>query len=111
MRVQHRYQWLYVYGFACPESGATHWLLLPTISIEIFAIALAHFAQAIGAGPDRRIILVLDRAGWHSSQTLVIPIWHPSCVSATLLTGVAALRAPLATLQRSYRQSSLRDAG
>ncbi len=25
------------------------------------------------AGPDRRIILVLDRAGWHSSQTLVVP--------------------------------------
>jgi hypothetical protein len=73
VRVQHRYQWLYVYGFACPKSGATHWLLLPTVSIEVFAIALAHFAQATGAGPDRRIILVLDRAGWHSSQTLVIP--------------------------------------
>jgi hypothetical protein len=73
VRVQHRYQWLYVYGFACPESGATHWLLLPTVSIEVFAIALTHFAQVIGAGPDRHIILVLDRAGWHSSPTLVIP--------------------------------------
>lgn len=48
-------------------------LLLPTVSSEVFAIALTHVAQAIGAGPDRRIIVVLDRAGWHSSQTLVIP--------------------------------------
>lgn len=55
-RIQHRYQWLYVYGFVCPESGKTHWLLLPTVSIEVFAIALAHFARAVGAGPDRRII-------------------------------------------------------
>jgi transposase len=38
-----------------------------------FTIALEQFAQAVGAGPDRRIILVLDRAGWHSSQTLVVP--------------------------------------
>ena len=73
VRVQHLYQWLYVYGFACPESGATSVLLLPTVSIEVFAIALTHFAQVIGAGPDRHIILVLDRAGWHSSPTLVIP--------------------------------------
>jgi transposase len=73
VRVQHRYQWMYVYGFACPELGVTHWLLLPTVSIEVFAIALVHFARAVGAGPDRRIILVLDCAGWHSSQALAIP--------------------------------------
>jgi transposase len=48
-------------------------LLLPTVSIEVFAIALAHFARMVGAGPDRRIILVLDCAGWHSSQMLVFP--------------------------------------
>jgi len=73
IRVQHRYEWLYVYGFAHPESGDTHWLLLPSVNVEVFTIALEQFAQAVGAGPDRRIILVLDRAGWHSSQTLVVP--------------------------------------
>jgi len=84
VRVRHRYQWLYVYGFVCPESGETHCLLLPTVSIEVFAIALAHFARAVGAGPDRRIILVLDCAGWHSSPTLVLPdgihlVFLPPC--------------------------------
>ena len=73
IRVQHRYEWLYVYGFAHPESGESHWLLLPSVSVEVFTIALEHFAQAVGASPDRRIIVVLDRAGWHSSQMLVIP--------------------------------------
>jgi DDE superfamily endonuclease len=73
IRVQHRYEWLYVYGFAHPESGDTHWLLLPSVNVEVFTIALEQFAQAVGACPDRRIILVLDRAGWHSSQTLVVP--------------------------------------
>ena len=48
-------------------------MLLPSVSVEVFTIALEHFAQAVGASPDRRIIVVLDRAGWHSSQMLVIP--------------------------------------
>lgn len=73
IRVQQRYEWLYVYGFAHPESGESHWLLLPSVNVDVFIIALEQFAQAAGAGPDRRIVLVLDRAGWHSSQTLVIP--------------------------------------
>jgi hypothetical protein len=54
-----------------------------------FTIALEQFAQAVGAGPDRRIILVLDRAGWHSSQTLVVAFRHSARVSPTLLTAVA----------------------
>ena len=73
IRVQQRYEWLYVYGFVHPESGESQWLLLPSVNIEIFNIALALFAQAIGAGPDRRIILVLDRAGWHESSEVIIP--------------------------------------
>jgi transposase len=73
IRVQQRYEWLYVYGFVHPESGDTHWLLLPSVNVEVFTIALEQFAQAVDAGPHRRILLVLDRAGWHSSQTLVVP--------------------------------------
>lgn len=71
--VQHRYQWLYVYTFVHPATGQTEWFLLPTVSAEVFSIALAHFAQAVGAGPTKRILLVLDRAGWHSSPQLVVP--------------------------------------
>lgn len=73
VRVHQRYEWLYVYGFVHPESGETQWLLLPTVNVDVFSIALAHFAQAVGACMKKHIILVLDRAGWHGSQELVVP--------------------------------------
>ncbi len=71
--VHQRYQWLYVYSFVQPATGKTEWLLLPTVTAEVFTIALSHFAQAVGAGPTKRILLMLDRAGWHTSKELVVP--------------------------------------
>jgi DDE superfamily endonuclease len=55
------------------QSGRTSWLLLPTVNVEVFFLALATFAQEVGAGPDKHIVLVLDRAGWHSSSRLTLP--------------------------------------
>jgi hypothetical protein len=43
--VQHRYQWCYFYAFVHPPSGRTVWLLLPTVSVAAFTIALAELAQ------------------------------------------------------------------
>jgi len=71
--VRPRYQWEYVYGFVQPETGATEWLLLPTVNIAVFNLALAHFARAVGAGPAQQIVLVLDQAGWHQSPQVVVP--------------------------------------
>ena len=71
--VQHRYQWLYIYAFVHPASGQTQWLLLPTVNAEIFTLALQHFAQAVGASKQKQIVLVLDRAGWHTSKALIVP--------------------------------------
>jgi transposase len=71
--VEHRYQWLYVYAFVHPASGQTQWLLLPTVNVEVFALALQHFAQAVGASKQKHILLLLDRAGWHTSKALAVP--------------------------------------
>src|SRR5262249_13950980 len=71
--VQHRYQWLYVYAFVHPASGQTHGRLLPTFTVDVFALALQHFAQAVGASHHKQFLLVLDRAGWHTSKALAIP--------------------------------------
>lgn len=71
--VQHRYKWMYEYGFVCPASGQTFWLLLPRVSVAAYSLALAEFARAVGAGPDKQVLLVLDQAGWHRSEKLVIP--------------------------------------
>lgn len=73
VRVQHRYKWMYLYGFVCPTTGQTFWLLLPTVSIAAYTLALKEFARAVGAGPDKQVILVLDQAGWHISHQVVIP--------------------------------------
>jgi transposase len=71
--VQHRYQWCYLYGFVHPGSGRTWWLWLPAVSIATFTLALAEFAQAVGAGPGKQVIVVLDRAGWHVSAQVHVP--------------------------------------
>ena len=30
------------------------------VNIEVFSLALAHFAQEVSAGPDRHVVLVQD---------------------------------------------------
>jgi DDE superfamily endonuclease len=71
--VQHRYAWLYVYGWVRPTTGDTYWLLLPTVSIVAFTMALAEFARDIGVGPTKRLILLVDQAGWHVSKQVQLP--------------------------------------
>lgn len=72
-QVKHRYQWMYLYGFVCPRSGETYWLVLPTVSVVAMNRALREFAEAVGAGRDRRILLVWDQAGWHTSKGIEAP--------------------------------------
>ncbi len=67
------YQWLYVYAFVRPSTGEVEWLLLPTVNVELFQIALEHFAKAVGAGASKQILLIVDQAGWHTSQKLHVP--------------------------------------
>lgn len=71
--VRPRYEWESVYGFVQPETGATHWLLMPTVNLAAFSSALTHFAAEVGAGPDKHLLLVLDQAGWHLSPQVEIP--------------------------------------
>ena len=62
--VEQRYAWRYVVGFVHPASGRTVWHLATTVNIELFSVELEAFAQAVGAGPTKQIVLVLDGAGW-----------------------------------------------
>ena len=45
VKVHQRYEWTYLYAFAHPTSGEVHWLILPTVSAEVFSMALEHFAK------------------------------------------------------------------
>jgi hypothetical protein len=71
--VRPRYQWMYLYGFVQPQSGATSWLLMPTVTTTAFSLALSAFAQEQGVGSNKHILLVMDQAGWHKSRDLRLP--------------------------------------
>jgi transposase len=72
-RFKRGYKWTYLYGFVRPESGEVYWLILPTVNTELFSMALSEFAEEVGAGEQRRILLVVDQAGWHTGGGVEVP--------------------------------------
>jgi hypothetical protein len=71
--VQQRYEWLYVCGFVRPTTGQTEWWLLSTVTATLFGQMLAALARDTGAGATKRIIIVLDGAGWHTGKEVTVP--------------------------------------
>jgi transposase len=71
--VQQRFAWRWLVGFVHPASGRTVFHLASAVSSAVFAAELAAFAEQVGAGPTKQIVLVLDQVGWHTSTTLRVP--------------------------------------
>jgi transposase len=71
--VGYDYDWRYLVGFVHPATGRTVFHLATSVSLDLFAVELEVFARAVGAGPKKQIVLVLDRAGWHASVKLRVP--------------------------------------
>jgi transposase len=71
--VRHRFARRYLVGFVHPASGRTILHLATTVSLPVFEVELAAFARAVGASSTKQIVLVLDRAGWHTSVRLRVP--------------------------------------
>jgi hypothetical protein len=78
--INPRYEWLWVYGFVHPPTGATYWLEMPRVNVEAMEAALAAFARDMGIDAAHRVVLVVDRAGWHTSKRLALPegleLWY-----------------------------------
>ena len=72
-RVKRGYEWTYLYGFVRPTNGEVYWRILPTVNKELFSMALREFAKEVGASEDKRILLVADQAGWHTSGEVAVP--------------------------------------
>lgn len=68
-----RYEWLYLYGFVHPGTGEVVWFICSTVDATLLGAVLAAFAEQVGAGEGKLIVLVLDNAGWHVSGDLVVP--------------------------------------
>ena len=70
---RHRYEWLYLYGFVHPSAGEVVWFVRTGVDTELLSAVLAVFAEQVGAGDGKLVILALDNAGWHVSGDLIIP--------------------------------------
>ena len=70
---QHRYEWRYLVGFVHPASGRTVFHLATTVSIAPVRGGAGRICAEVGASPTKQIVLVLDRAGWHSTQACACP--------------------------------------
>ena len=68
-----RYEWLYLVGFVHPESGRTSWWIVPALNAQIFSAILAAFAREQQVGRRKRILLVLDGAGFHTGSEVTCP--------------------------------------
>ena len=64
-----RHEWLHLHGFVPPGTGEVVWSVCTGVAAALLGAVLA----AVGAGEDKRIILVLDNAGRHVSGELVVP--------------------------------------
>jgi transposase len=68
-----RYQWLYLYGFVRPKTGHTFGVLLPRVRTERMSEALAAFAAQVDPKGEKVLVVLVDNAGWHKAQALVVP--------------------------------------
>jgi transposase len=73
IRVEHRFKWCSVLAFVRPHTGRNEWQFASGINTAVMSVALEYFAAAVGAGPTKRIALVLDRAGFHVSPQVRVP--------------------------------------
>jgi len=68
---QTQYDYLYVFTAACPETGEACGLITPKVNTDTMNIFLEQFSRELP--PDVHAVMVLDRAGWHTANSLNVP--------------------------------------
>ena len=61
----------YVFGAVCPNEGKAAAIIMPICNTMAMNHHLREISSQVGA--DAHAVVVLDGAGWHQSQALVIP--------------------------------------
>lgn len=62
---------VHLFGAVCPERDTGVALALPAVSTAAMSLFLAELGRSLP--PETHAALVLDRAGWHLSDDLVVP--------------------------------------
>lgn len=68
---QHQYDYLYVFGAACAETGDAVALVAPNANTATMNHFLDRFSHSLA--DDVHAVMILDQAGWHVSNDLVVP--------------------------------------
>jgi transposase len=71
--VHHRYEWIYVYGFVNPKTGATYWYLIPRVNVQWLNVVFETLAKEVEVSNKKIILLVPERARWHMSNKVCLP--------------------------------------
>lgn len=66
-----RYEWAYLFGAVCHHRAAGVALVMPYANSEAMNLHLREIGRAVA--PGAHAILVLDGAGWHTSNALTPP--------------------------------------
>jgi hypothetical protein len=66
-----RHQAVYLFGAVCPKRDAGVALVLPAVSANAMQAMLDELSQAVS--PGAHAVVLMDRAGWHTTKNLVIP--------------------------------------
>jgi len=66
-----RYASAYVFGAVCPERGTGAAIVMPRADTEAMALHLDEISRAVA--PGSHAVVLLDRAGWHTTPALTVP--------------------------------------
>jgi transposase len=68
---QTQYDYLWVLGAVCPETGQAEGLLSPRLNTEVVNIFLQQFSKTVAE--NEHAVIVWDGAGFHRAAQLVVP--------------------------------------
>lgn len=68
---QTKYEWVYLYAAVEPATGESVALLAPNVDAGTFNVFLRMLSKDLR--PGEHAVLILDGAGWHKSNSLVMP--------------------------------------
>jgi hypothetical protein len=66
-----RYESAYLFGAICPARGTGAALAMPYADTEAMQLHLEEISRSVARGAHA--VLLLDRAGWHTTRNLMVP--------------------------------------
>ena len=64
---------MWLIAFVEPTSGRNIWFLVPRLNTIVFQVVLDSFARGLKIEENKKILLVVDQAPWHTTGKLIAP--------------------------------------